>query len=152
MKKSAEIVSVELSDLKPYPGNPRKISKDQMDKLKEKISRYGDVGIITIDEHNQVVGGNQRLQAMRELGITGPIKARQLIGYGEKEKREINIILNKADGDWDSILLTDFVMDLSDLVTDGLDLIKTPLLHENKEKEITELETENKCPSCGYEW
>jgi hypothetical protein len=70
----------------------------------------------------------------------------------DKEKREFVLRDNVQAGEWDySVLEENFAdFDLDDIGIELPDLDEP--VFENKEKEITELETTNECPSCGYKW
>lgn len=73
-----------------------------------------------VDEHNNVIAGNQRsiILARRDPDIEVDVK--KLIGYSEAELRSINIMDNTHAGEWDLELLADWTADLNlDL---GIDL------------------------------
>jgi hypothetical protein len=67
----------------------------------------------------------------------------------DEEKQRFIVADNVGFGDWDFDLLIDWDKQL--LQDWGLEL---PMDYspENKEKEIDQLNTEHKCPSCGYKW
>ncbi len=60
--------TVSVKDLKPYERNPRKITESQFKKLKESIEQDGYHARIKVNSAFQVVGGHQRLKALKELG------------------------------------------------------------------------------------
>jgi len=105
------IVEVPINELRNAEYNPRKHFKDQSDQLKESISRYGLVDPIIVNsapERNQVViGGNFRLEVAKEMGFqTIPVVYINIPDI-EKEK-ELNIRLNKNQGEFDLDLLAQF--------------------------------------------
>jgi DNA modification methylase len=110
--KEIKYIKLPISELKNTFGNPRKISKDAMESLKKSIQELGDFGVIVIDEYNQVISGNQRIEALKQLDIQVPIDCKQLIGYSEKEKKIINIRANKTSGIFDDELLTEWLKDI----------------------------------------
>lgn len=61
--------TVKLSELKPYGRNPRRISEAAFKKLKESIQQDGYHQRIVANTDLTVVGGHQRLKALKELGI-----------------------------------------------------------------------------------
>lgn len=109
-----------VGDLKHNFGNPRKISKKKAEELERSMDLFGDFGVFVVDEHNNVIAGNQRsiILARRDPDIEVDVK--KLIGYSEAELRSINIMDNTHAGEWDLELLADWTADLNlDL---GIDL------------------------------
>jgi len=60
---------VALSKLKPYERNPRMISKEAYDRLKEAIQKLGFHQRILCQPDLSVIGGHQRIKALKELGF-----------------------------------------------------------------------------------
>ncbi len=109
-----------VGDLKHNFGNPRKISKKKAEELERSMDLFGDFGVFVVDEHDNVIAGNQRsiILARRDPDIEVDVK--KLIGYSEAELRSINIMDNTHAGEWDLELLADWTADLNlDL---GIDL------------------------------
>lgn len=120
VEKNIEICKMRVGDLKHNFGNPRKISKKKAEELERSMDLFGDFGVFVIDEHNNVIAGNQRsiILARRDPDIEVDVK--KLIGYSEAELRSINIMDNTHAGEWDLELLADWTADLNlDL---GIDL------------------------------
>lgn len=120
MKKRIEICKMKVGDLKHNFGNPRKISKKKAEELERSMDLFGDFGVFVVDEHDNVIAGNQRsiILARRDPDIEVDVK--KLIGYSEAELRSINIMDNTHAGEWDLELLADWTADLNlDL---GIDL------------------------------
>lgn len=120
MEKRIEVCKMKVGDLKHNFGNPRKISKKKAEELERSMDMFGDFGIFLVDEHNNVIAGNQRsiILARRDPDIEVDVK--RLIGYTEAELRSINIMDNTHAGEWDLELLADWTADLNlDL---GIDL------------------------------
>ena len=86
-----QIEKMKVSDLKYAPYNPRKIDDKELAKLKRSISEFGYVEPIVWNQRTGfVVGGNQRLKALRELGIEEVETAvKEAV---ENKKRDIGII------------------------------------------------------------
>ena len=133
-KKRIEVCKMKVGDLKHNFGNPRKISKKKAEELERSMDLFGDFGIFLVDEHDNVIAGNQRsiILARRDPDIEVDVK--RLIGYSEAELRSINIMDNSHAGEWDLELLADWTADLNlDL---GIDLN-----NENpEEREIEDME------------
>ena len=118
--KRIEVCKMRVGDLKHNFGNPRKISKKKAEELERSMDLFGDFGVFVVDEHNNVIAGNQRsiILARRDPDIEVDVKKR--IGYSEAELRSINIMDNTHAGEWDLELLADWTADLNlDL---GIDL------------------------------
>jgi len=113
MKKLSWTTGVrEVKDLLPWKENPRKISKQALDKLKEKITQNGFHSAIVIDTDNTILSGNQRKVALMELGINTVdvmIPSRKL---SDAERRRIGIESNINDGEWDFEKLKSFDLEL----------------------------------------
>ena len=120
MDKRTEVCKMRAGDLKTGFGNPRKISKKKLDELADSLEMLGDFGIYLIDEHDNIIGGNQRLKAvLRRFGPDTMLDCKRLIGYTEAELRAINIKDNTHAGEWDLDLLADWTADLN--VSFGID-------------------------------
>ena len=118
--KRIEVCKMRVGDLKHNFGNPRKISKKKAEELERSMDLFGDFGVFVVDEHDNVIAGNQRsiILARRDPDIEVDVK--KLIGYSEAELRSINIMDNTHAGEWDLELLADWTADLNlDL---GIDL------------------------------
>lgn len=113
-EKRIEVCRMRAGDLKTDFGNPRKVSKAKLKELEESIKTFGDFGIFLIDEHDNVIGGNQRLKAI--LSLYGPdemIDCKRLIGFTKSELRAVNIKDNTHAGEWDLELLADWTADIT---------------------------------------
>lgn len=133
-EKRIEVLKMKVGDLKHNFGNPRKITKKKAEELERSMDMFGDFGIFLVDEHDNVIAGNQRsiILARRDPNIEVDVK--KLIGYSEAELRSINIMDNTHAGEWDLELLADWTADLN------LDL-GVDLNNDNpQEREIQDME------------
>ena len=160
-----QIETIKSNELKYFEGNPRQISKEELEKLKNSIKRFGFVDPIIIDENNVVLGGNQRLTASRELSIS-EVPCVRVTNLNPNEKASLNIALNKISGDWDDYKLSEILRKMKNedaklLNLTGFDEDEiTNILSSDEyyeapiEREFDEdsIDTKNKCPKCGYEW
>jgi len=114
MEKRIELCKIKAGDLRTGFGNPRKITKNKLQDLEDSFEVLGDFGIFLIDEHNNVIGGNQRLKVvLRKYGPDHIVDCKRLIGYSKSELRAINIKDNTHEGDWDLDLLSEWTADLN---------------------------------------
>ena len=82
--------------------NPRQLTKDQYQNLKDSISRFGLVDPIIVNKNkerkNIIIGGHQRIRVAKDMDIEFVPVLEVDLTY-EKE-RELNIRLNKNTGEW----------------------------------------------------
>ncbi len=106
-----KIEHVSIKVLNPAPYNPRKWDKQSLGHLKESIQRFGVVDPILINvakgRENVVIGGHMRLAALKELGHAEVPVIKLNITDLSREK-ELNLRLNKNQGEFDWNLLADF--------------------------------------------
>ena len=103
-----------LSDLIPWPRNPRQITKDQARRLSESLDEFGQVQTIAISPDNQILDGHQRQLVWAASEKWGPdldvdvrVASRALT---EKEREKLAVYLHKgAAGEWDfDVLANEF--------------------------------------------
>lgn len=100
-----EIVKVDINELISPEYNPRQITDDEMEKLKNSINEFGYVAPIIVNKHNNhIVGGNQRYEALKELGYE-EIDVVYIYEKDENREKALNIALNKISGEWDEVKL-----------------------------------------------
>ena len=102
-----------VGDLSTAFGNPRKIKKKQREELQQSLEKFGDFGLIVIDENNCIIAGNQRCSVLKQQNPDTQVLCKKLIGYSEAEKRAINIKDNTHSGEWDLDALADWTADLN---------------------------------------
>lgn len=105
-RRKMEIVYRKLSELKELKGNPRKITRAEMDSLKKSIEDNQDYfearPIILSNRTGElvIIAGNQRYKAAKELGMD-EVPTALLEGLTEEREKEIIIRDNVSNGDWD---------------------------------------------------
>lgn len=112
-EKRIEVCKMRVGDLKHNFGNPRKISKKKSEELERSLDMFGDFGIFLVDEHDNVIAGNQRSVILSRRDPDIEVDVKRLIGYSEAELRSINIQDNTHAGEWDLELLADWTADLN---------------------------------------
>ena len=144
-----KIIQREITSLIFAEYNPRQLTKDQYQNLKDSISRFGLVDPIIVnsnkDRKNIIVGGHQRVKVAKDMDIEFVPVLEVDLTY-EKE-RELNIRLNKNTGEWnwdelansfDIAELTDWGFNESQLVGFS-DLDYSILDDEEVDNEIDEM-------------
>ena len=107
-----EIVKVDINELISPEYNPRQITDDEMEKLKNSINEFGYIAPIIVNKHNNhIIGGNQRYEALKSLGYTDV----DVVFVDEPDlnrEKALNIALNKISGEWDFVKLADIIDEL----------------------------------------
>jgi len=102
---------VSVSELKPASYNPRKWDSESKAKLKESIEKFGLVDPIIVNSAENrkgiVIGGHFRLVVAKDLGIQQIPVVFVNIPEIEREK-ELNLRLNRNQGEFDYDLLAEF--------------------------------------------
>lgn len=142
-----ETVLVKVTDLIPSEYNPRKWSKEQVEQLKESIKRFGIVDPIIANcaknRKNIVIGGHFRLEVAKQLGYTEIPVVYVNIPEVESEK-ELNLRLNKNQGEFDYSLLAKFDENLLKDIGFGSEEIDNIFDVDDTNTEIFDLEKELK--------
>ena len=105
MPKNGNITTVQydVKNLIFAEYNPRELTQDQHQDLKDSITRFGFVDPLIVNTHkerkNILVGGHQRLKIAKELGYKD-VPCVEVDLTPDKEK-ELNVRLNKNTGQWD---------------------------------------------------
>jgi DNA modification methylase len=134
-------MKVSIKDIKPNPNNPRLVKDDKFKKLVQSIKDFPqmlDIRPIVVNKDMIVLGGNMRLKACKEAGLTEIpiIKAEDL---SEEQQREFIIKDNVGYGEWDWELIAN-EWDTQKLNEWGLDI---PYF---KEEEIEAVEDDYEIP------
>jgi hypothetical protein len=112
-EKRIEVVEMAVKDIKTDFGNPRKITKKKKEELEVSLEQHGDFGLFLIDDKDNIIGGNQRLDILKNKDPETVVLCKRLIGYSKSELRAINIKANTHAGEWDLDLLSEWTADLN---------------------------------------
>ena len=157
------IERIALEDLIPYARNSRTHSDAQVAQIAASIREFGFTNPVLVDGEGGIIAGHGRVLAARKLGLETVPCLR--LGYlSEAQRRAYVIADNKLalNAGWDDEMLR---LELADLEAIGFDVSLTGFLPGELEDvdvdlespddfdEVDEgLETEHRCPKCGYEW
>lgn len=168
----------DLSKLVPHPDNPRVISRDGKKALAESIAEFGMVQEIVVNRRDDgslvVVGGHQRLEAMRAAGEKrGPVT---IVKVGETDEKRLLVMLNGHHGRWDGEKLADILgelneagVDLGGIGLDGVDALERVQAQladqqefearqqagessETREIPVDDFKLKHRCPRCHFEF
>lgn len=143
-----------IDKLLPNNDNPRKISNAAFEQLKKSLQDFPEMKQlreIVIDENLTILGGHQRIYALKDLGYS-EVTVKQVIGLTEKQKREFIIKDNTASGEWDNDIIANS-WDVEELEKWGVPNFNFGEINEPDEppaKDTTNSHTIT-CPSCGFE-
>lgn len=121
-----EVIYRSTETLKKLENNPRTITPEDMERLKESISNNPDYleahPIVLSDRTGElvIIDGNQRYEACVQLGMS-EVPTALLHGLTEEREREIIIRANVLNGKWDEMILKD-KWDVEELKDWGVDL------------------------------
>jgi len=127
-----------VSELKKWEENPRSISEVEYVKLKKSITKRGFHDILKIDEKNVVLSGNQRLDALKELGYKEvECKVADKI-LTQEEKDAVALESNIQGGEWDMDKLAEGFEDILEEL--GADDLMPEIVEEVEEDDYEEPE------------
>ena len=149
------------------PRNARTHPERNMDAVGKSLTDLGAGRSICVDADGIIIGGNAVYTKAQELGI--PVREIETNGDELVVVRRVDLktddprrkALALADnqistlGEWDDVVLEDLKGELLgeiDFDVMGFDGVKEWELKEDGQDLSDGVETENKCPSCGYEW
>lgn len=101
-----------ITKLKRAKYNPRKISKKELEKLAESIKKYGLVQPIVVNKDYTIIGGHQRVEACRQIGITEVDV--YILSLNTDDEKTLNLALNRISGDWDDSALYELLNELAE--------------------------------------
>jgi len=154
-----------LGELKLWDLNPRSITSENFQRLKNHIKKFGQYKPILINEDGVVVGGNMRVLAMKDLDMkdvwVSTIKAKtkaQMLQYALSD--------NENFGDWDEEKLAEMLteewtnIDTEDFKLEfGKETLEELLEKfgpggedevEEEEEEVEKGKKEVECPKCHH--
>ncbi len=141
-----EIRVLPIDMLKPAKYNPRKNLKPgdpAYEKIKRSMTDFGYVDpIIWNESTGNIVGGHQRYKVLVAEGATELSCVVVHIDNPEDEKA-LNVVLNKAVGEWEPVALADLLQELQakdyDIASTGFDAAEVDELLSNlHEKDVKE--------------
>lgn len=149
LQKNYEFRVIKITELKPAEYNPRKISPEEINKLKRSIQELGFSNPIIVNKDMTVIGGHQRILAAVELNMA-ELPA-MVVDLPKNKEMQLNIALNKIGGEWDEDKLIELLDQVS--VFEGgtevtgfdkneVDGLLERLIHNPKMKQAAEFDEE----------
>lgn len=155
MGEKMNIVTIELSEIKPYERNARR-NNHAVDAVAESIRQCEYVAPIVVDESNVILAGHTRWKALKKLGYK---EAECVVksGLTDEQKRKYRLLDNKTGelADWDFDMLAEELegLDFGDLElnwgfpddeVEPVDLDNDEHLADENDRKIMH------CPKCGF--
>lgn len=140
-----KIIKEKINKIKLAPYNPRTMKNAVFEKLKESISTFKVYSPLIVNSQTwHVVGGNQRLRALRELGYEEVDVV--LVNLPLDKEMALNLALNKLIGEFDNpslpVIFQELMKDQESLSLTGFDLpevfslIDTHTTHPDEEFDV----------------
>jgi hypothetical protein len=149
---------IQLKDIKRNPNNPRKINEDKFAKLLNSIKEFPKMMAlrpIIVNDDNIVLGGNMRLEALKELGYKEVPEEwiKKASDLTDEEVRRFIIQDNVGYGEWDWELLN-VEWNTEQLSDWGLDVFKYEPFKGSIDDFFEESDKKPRkkvllCPHCG---
>jgi len=101
-----QIKVAEISNIKPYENNPRKLSEQAIEKVAVSLKEYGFRQPIVVDKNMVIVAGHTRFRASKKLGLKQvPISI--IDNLSEEQINAYRIADNRTaeESEWDNELL-----------------------------------------------
>lgn len=126
-----EIVNCKIQDINIAVYNPRFITSEELNGLKNSIKEFGFVEPLVVNKRtNTLCGGHQRLKAARELGYSEvPVF---YVDVDEMKEKALNIALNSQaiQGSFDKNLLISILEELGNELPDLIEDLRFDILEE----------------------
>jgi ParB-like chromosome segregation protein Spo0J len=137
-----------ITEIKSNPNNPRLIKDHKFKQLVKSIQDFPqmlELRPIVIDENNMVLGGNMRLKACLEAGLTDvPVIHANNLTEAQKKEFIIKDNISFGEHDWDALANEWNIIELDEW---GLDI---PAFANNDIEEPKDNAKGGKtCPNCG---
>jgi hypothetical protein len=97
-----ETVTISMDEIVPYPNNPRRITEEAIEAVRQSIEKFGYVQPIALHkETKQIVVGHTRFQALQRLGVK-EIEV-YLLDISLEKAKEYRVIDNRLNelSEWD---------------------------------------------------
>lgn len=135
-----KIEEIDIKKIKEMKYNPREIEKTDYENLKKSIKEFGSVQPLIINKDNKIIGGHQRLKALKELNHekVSVIK----LNLPNKKAKALNLALNRISGKWDYELLDKFLKDFDDEAYDLSGFTESELSRYQTKFDFKDLEKE----------
>lgn len=106
------IQTIAISRLNPAEYNPRTITKDEFDGLRQSLSTFGQQENLIVNKDMTIISGHQRYRAMQALGWEEAVC--NLVDLDKHQEKKLNVIMNSTaiSGKYDDLRLAEILEEL----------------------------------------
>lgn len=124
MKLREKLRLVPIQDLRPYPHNAKKHSKEQIYLIEESLRRNDYYQPIAVDKDNVIVVGHGRFEALKNINPNQKIEVVDLSYLSPEEIKKLRILDNKiVSNEWDKEALEEEIRSLYESLEDDIEKI-----------------------------
>jgi DNA modification methylase len=107
-----KLETIELSQLSPASYNPREISKEEFEGLKESLKTFGQQENLIVNKDMTIISGHQRYEAMKALKWTEAVC--NMVDLDKHQEKKLNVIMNSTaiSGKYDDLKLSEILEEL----------------------------------------
>lgn len=151
-----QIVNMPIDRLIEYENNPRH-NEEAVEPVARSIESFGFKVPIVVDSNNVIIAGHTRLKAAKFLGLD-EVPVIVADDLDEDQVKAFRLADNKVGelATWDysllEIELDDIELNMADFGFSVLDFDEQESAPEEFKEFDEDIETEHKCPKCGWEW
>jgi hypothetical protein len=107
-----KIIEVKVELLKDAEYNPRIMSEQEIERLKNSIRKFGMVEPLVVNKDYTIIGGHSRLKALKELDFKEVPCF--VLDISKEDEKILNIALNKITGSWNDEKLIKLIQEISE--------------------------------------
>lgn len=106
------IITIPLTDINPAEYNPRVITRDEFEGLKQSLATFGQQENLIVNKDMTLISGHQRMNGMLALGWTEA--ACNVVDLDKHQEKKLNVLMNSQaiSGTWDELKLSEILEDL----------------------------------------
>lgn len=120
-----EVILKPITSLIAWDKNPRTIDATGLNRLKAQLKKLGQYKPLLINQDNIVLGGNMRLKAMLEMGVT-EVWVTIVQTHSEQQMLEYALSDNDRAGQYSQEMLNELVIEFPQLKLDSFSVDALP--------------------------
>ena len=107
-----KLETIKLSELNPAEYNPRTITAEEFEGLKESLKTFGQQENLIVNKDMTIISGHQRYEAMKALGWTEAVC--NMVDLDKHTEKKLNVIMNSTaiSGKYDDLKLSEILEEL----------------------------------------
>lgn len=107
-----KLETLKLTDLRPADYNPRIITEEEFNGLKESLTTFGQQENLIVNKDMTLISGHQRYEAMKALGWVEAVC--NLVDLDKHQEKKLNVLMNSQaiSGKYDDLMLSEILEEL----------------------------------------